>query len=117
MRKIGVLMGTHESDPAAQQPMMEFRSTLATLGWVDGRNISLEIRWYGGESTRANEYARVLVALAPDVIVVTSTMGGANGGIGTHGEFLPILGSLRLRSGGGSPSTLPAIFCSHRCPR
>jgi len=83
-------MGTHESDPAAQQPMMEFRSTLATLGWVDGRNISLEIRWYGGESTRANEYARVLVALAPDVIVVTSTMGGANGGIGTHGEFLPI---------------------------
>src|SRR5262249_7535608 len=75
MRKVGLLMETHESDPVAQQQMMNFRSTLATLGWVNGRDISLEIRWYSGESTRANQYARVLGDLAPDVIVVTSTMG------------------------------------------
>jgi hypothetical protein len=63
-------MSTHENDPVAHQWMMEFRSTLETLGWVDGRNIATEIRWYGGEPDRANQYARELVDLAPDVIVV-----------------------------------------------
>jgi|SRR5262249_20876488 len=68
--KIALLMPTHEDDPLARKQMMEFRSTLETLGWTEGRNISLEIRWYRGEPSRANQYARELIDLTPNVIVV-----------------------------------------------
>ena len=75
MRKIGLLMGAAENDPVGRQQMMEFRSALETLGWANGRNISLEFRWFGGEPSRANRYARELLDLAPDLIVANSTIG------------------------------------------
>jgi putative ABC transport system substrate-binding protein len=45
------------------------------LGWVDGRNVSLDVRWAAGDATAFPDTRRELVALAPDVIVApTSTM-------------------------------------------
>src|SRR3990172_9727096 len=45
MRQIGVLMGFDESDPQAQSRMAAFRQGLQTLGWAEGRNIRIDIRW------------------------------------------------------------------------
>jgi len=75
MRKIGLLLAAHETDAVGQQQLFDFRSALETTGWVNGRNISLEVRWYGGEPSRANRYAGQLVDLAPDLIITNSTIG------------------------------------------
>jgi putative ABC transport system substrate-binding protein len=45
MRRIGVLMGLPESDPQAQARVAAFRKGLQTLGWAEGRNIRIDIRW------------------------------------------------------------------------
>jgi putative ABC transport system substrate-binding protein len=42
---------------------------LQRLGWTPGRNVEIEYRWGGEVADRNREYARELVALAPDVIV------------------------------------------------
>ena len=44
-RRIGVLMGYAESDPDAQTNVAEFRKSLQKLGWAEGRNIRIDIRW------------------------------------------------------------------------
>jgi putative ABC transport system substrate-binding protein len=44
------------------------------LGWADGRNVRIDIRWSGGDADRFRKYAAELVALAPDVILAA---GGA----------------------------------------
>ena len=48
VRRIGVLMGYAESDPAAQALVTAFRSALTKLGWTDGSNIQIELRWGAG---------------------------------------------------------------------
>ena len=45
MRLIGVLMGYAESDPAAQSEVAAFRDALAKLGWAEGSNLRIELRW------------------------------------------------------------------------
>ena len=44
MRRIGVLMGLAESDPLAQARVAALREGLQTLGWVEDRNIRIDIR-------------------------------------------------------------------------
>ena len=44
MRRIGVLMGFAESDPAVQW-LAAFRGALAKLGWTEGGNLRIELRW------------------------------------------------------------------------
>jgi putative ABC transport system substrate-binding protein len=43
------------------------------LGWPDGRNVRMDIRWGGGDNTRIRAVARELVGLQPDIIVTTTT--------------------------------------------
>ena len=50
-----------------------FRQGLRDLGYLEGRNISIEARWSGGSPDRLPALARELVALKPDVIVASST--------------------------------------------
>jgi putative ABC transport system substrate-binding protein len=50
---------------------------LQQLGWTDGRNVRIDTRWPGGDADRARKYAAELVALAPDVILASSTTGVA----------------------------------------
>ena len=69
MRLIGVLMGYAESDPAAQSEITAFRGTLAKLGWMEGSNLRIEIRWGAGDPDRAKTFARELVKLRPDAIL------------------------------------------------
>ena len=49
VRLIGVLMGYAESDPTAQSWVAAFRGTLAKLGWTEGSNLRIELRWGAGD--------------------------------------------------------------------
>ncbi len=72
-RRVGVLTGNIETDPDAQTRVQAFKQGLADLGWIEGRNLHIEVRWPGPDVARQQAYARELVALAPDVILTTST--------------------------------------------
>jgi putative tryptophan/tyrosine transport system substrate-binding protein len=45
MRLVGVLIGYAENDPAAQSEVATFRAALAKLGWTEGGNLRIEVRW------------------------------------------------------------------------
>jgi putative ABC transport system substrate-binding protein len=73
VRRLGVLMGYAESDPEARLRLGAFKDQLAVLGWAEGRNLTLDIRWIAGEVDRAAGFAKELVALKPDVILSNTT--------------------------------------------
>jgi putative tryptophan/tyrosine transport system substrate-binding protein len=69
MRLIGVLMGFAESDPAGQSLVAEFRGALTKLGWSEGSNLRIELRWAAADSNRIRTLAKELVDLRPDATV------------------------------------------------
>jgi putative tryptophan/tyrosine transport system substrate-binding protein len=69
MRSIGVLMSLAADDPDAQARVAAFRQGLQQLGWTDGRNVQIDIRWAAGDADHMRRYAAELVALTPDVIL------------------------------------------------
>jgi putative tryptophan/tyrosine transport system substrate-binding protein len=73
MRRLGVLMAPQESDPEGKAQLSGFTQALAALGWIEGRNLQMEVRWGGGDANRARIYAKELVALQPDVILAQGT--------------------------------------------
>ena len=72
MRRIGALMYLAADDPDSPALAAAFARGLQELGWIEGRNIQIDYRWGGGDLDRVRRYAAELVALAPDVILVTS---------------------------------------------
>ena len=72
MRRIGVLFDLAENDPEGQARIAAFLQGLAQLGWTDGRNVRMDIRW-ATSSDDIRKYAGELVALAPDVILAAGT--------------------------------------------
>jgi putative tryptophan/tyrosine transport system substrate-binding protein len=72
MRRIGVLMGLVAGDPEAQSRVVAFENGLRELGWVKGRNLSIEYRW-AGDGTVLRNHAAELLAMAPDLILTNST--------------------------------------------
>ena len=73
MRRIGVL-GLDEDDPAAKLRVSAFTQALAELGWTDGRNVRMDVRWAGGDINRIRALAHELVALQPDIVVAGGTL-------------------------------------------
>jgi putative tryptophan/tyrosine transport system substrate-binding protein len=73
MRLIGVLMGWPESDPRAQSWLAAFRSALAKLGWMEGSNLRIELRWSAADADRMRTFAKELVDLRPDLIFGQTT--------------------------------------------
>ena len=71
--RIGVLMSFAESDREAQARVAAFRGGLQTLGWEEGRNVSIEIRWAADDAALMQRFAKELVALQPDLIVSHNT--------------------------------------------
>ena len=45
LRRVGVLMNYFEDDPDAQARLASFLRGMQQLGWVDGRNVQIIIRW------------------------------------------------------------------------
>ena len=73
MRLIGVLMGYAESDPAAQSMLAAFRVELVKLGWREGSNLRIELRWGASDPDRIRTFAKELVGLRPDAILGVTT--------------------------------------------
>ena len=73
MRRVGVLMAYGETDPEAKALLAEFMQGLSELGWTDGRNLRLDVRWASPDSDAMRTYAKELVALKPDVILADTT--------------------------------------------
>jgi putative tryptophan/tyrosine transport system substrate-binding protein len=72
MQRVGVLNYLATDDPDASPRVAAFAQALQGLGWLDGRNIQIDYRWGGGDLDRSRRYATELVALGPDVILVSS---------------------------------------------
>jgi putative ABC transport system substrate-binding protein len=73
MRRIGVLMSLAESDPEAQARVTAFLQGLQTLGWAEGRNVRIDIRWAASDASLMQQFARELVELQPDLILSHNT--------------------------------------------
>jgi putative ABC transport system substrate-binding protein len=72
MRRVGVLMGFEESNLEAKGFLSAFTQGLAQLGWTDGRNVRIDVRWAAGSIDRARMFAKELVDLQPDVIFAST---------------------------------------------
>ncbi len=62
-----------DGDPLGQARLKVFKESLEKLGWTDGGNVNIEVRWCGADAERTHRFAKELLAWQPDVIVTTST--------------------------------------------
>jgi putative tryptophan/tyrosine transport system substrate-binding protein len=90
VRRIGVLMGYAESDLTAQSWLAAFRAALGKLGWTEGSNLRIELRWSAGDVDRMRTLAKELVDLRPDAILGVTT---------------PVIGALARET-----RTIPIVF-------
>jgi len=72
VRRVGVLMALAQNDPEAQLRVQAFETGLRELGWVEGRNLSLDRRWVP-DASRLHAQATELIGLAPDLILAVTT--------------------------------------------
>src|SRR5499427_3764153 len=77
MRRIGVLMWLDENDSGAKSDFSAFTQALAGLGWTEGRNVRMDLRWAGDDINRIRALAQELVGLQPDTIVTNGTLATA----------------------------------------
>jgi putative ABC transport system substrate-binding protein len=75
LRRIGVLLPFDENDPEPKRRVSAFTHALADLGWTDGRNVRMDVRWGGGSGdiNRIRALAQELIGLQPDIIVTIGT--------------------------------------------
>ena len=73
MRRIGVLTNLAEDDPESKARIAAFLKGLQQLGWTDGQNVQIDYRWAAGDAARIRREVSELLALVPDVILVTGT--------------------------------------------
>jgi putative tryptophan/tyrosine transport system substrate-binding protein len=71
MRRIGIILPASSDDPEYPVRIGAFLQEMQRLGWIIGRNISIDTRWTRGDAENARKYAAELVALNPDVILAT----------------------------------------------
>src|SRR5262249_3851 len=67
-----VLVASAADDSVFQARVAAFQQGLAQLGWTDGRNVRLDIRWATTNADDLRRHAAELAALAPDVLVATT---------------------------------------------
>jgi putative ABC transport system substrate-binding protein len=73
VRRIGWLRPLDEDDPIGKTSRSAFTQALAGLGWIDGRNVQIDVRWERGDINRARALAQELVGLRPDIVVTDGT--------------------------------------------
>lgn len=73
LRRVAVLVSAAESDPEGRARIDGLRQGLKELGWVEGQNIQLDVRYAAGSPQRIQEFIAAFVAAKPDVIAVNST--------------------------------------------
>lgn len=109
VRRIGVLMGYAEGDSEGQARSTAFIDGLEKLGWTQGRNIRIDIRWAPPEETEVRQrLAREIVALQPDLIFSNNTL--------TTQALLKQTRSIPILFGGVSDPTSSGLVESFRRP-
>jgi len=73
VRRIGVLMGSAPTD-LGKTYLATFVQRLGQLGWTEGRNARVEVRWWTGGSEEMRPIAAQLLSLPPDVVMVFSNL-------------------------------------------
>jgi putative tryptophan/tyrosine transport system substrate-binding protein len=73
VRHIGVLMPFGENDPDGKRMYSAFTQALVVLGWTDGGNARMDLRWSSGDTNRIRALAQELVGLQPYIILADST--------------------------------------------
>jgi ABC-type uncharacterized transport system substrate-binding protein len=73
-RRLGVLMATTADDPESRKRLFALLQGLQQLGWVEGRNLRVDIRWAAGNADDTRKYAAELIALAPDIILAAGSL-------------------------------------------
>src|SRR6516225_9408858 len=73
VRRIGYLTSLDENDPLAKTDLSAFTKALADLGWTDGRNLRIDLRWGSVDINRIRALAQEVVGLQPDVILASTT--------------------------------------------
>ena len=53
-RRVGVLMGYAETDPQAKALLAEFTRAVSEFGWIEGRNLRMDVRWVPGNTVAAS---------------------------------------------------------------
>jgi putative ABC transport system substrate-binding protein len=71
VRRVGVLMSVAADGPDGQPRLAAFLKGLQELGWTDGRNVRIDLRWGAGDAERTRNYVAELVALGLDVILAS----------------------------------------------
>jgi putative ABC transport system substrate-binding protein len=71
--RIGVLMSVAADDPEGQARIAAFRQGLQKLGWAEGQNVRIDVRWALGDAALERKMATELVTLTPDVILATAS--------------------------------------------
>jgi putative ABC transport system substrate-binding protein len=88
-RRIGILLGAAENDRDEQANLDAFREGLARLGWVEGRNLRIDLRFGGGDPERLRDYAAELAGLAPDAIFAVG--GAPTKALEQHTQTIPVV--------------------------
>src|SRR5262245_37035600 len=74
LRRVGILMAYSEGDREGQSFITTFRGALAKLGWTEGRNVQIDVRWAtAGDAAARERLAKELVALNAEVILTHGT--------------------------------------------
>jgi len=74
VRRVGVLMNSAATDPEYQSYLAAFVQGLRQLGWTEGQNLRMDVRWNAGDAKLARTYAAQLIGLMPDLILASSTI-------------------------------------------
>jgi hypothetical protein len=74
MRRVGVLMGYAETDPSAQAQVEALRQELQKLGWEEGRNILIDVRFPAADADRVRAILTELMSLTPDLLVTNTNL-------------------------------------------
>src|SRR5947209_2477801 len=95
MRRIAALMDT-DANSDGQMRVAALRQALQQFGWIEGRNIRIDLRWGGGDVERTRDFAADLVHLSPDVIFAYA-----------KAQLAPLSRETR---------TIPIVFCGASAP-
>jgi len=74
-RRVGVMMAIAAGDPEGTNRIQTFRRSLEDAGWVEGRDVTIDVGWYRGSLTVAQEIAKAFVDQGVEVLVVNGTPG------------------------------------------
>jgi putative ABC transport system substrate-binding protein len=102
IRRIGWLVGRAENDPVSRADRAAFQEALAKLGWTEGRNLRIDLRFAADDPDHIRAYAMELVGLAPDVIVTGAAF--ATRAVQQQTQTIPI-----VFIGGGDPAAIGLV--------